>query len=424
MKDSYGAPIFMAWFCGFDIKAKFLLQHLRHQKLNMFRSTGATFYQVCKFILIIGLVFSQTACKEQGSETAKLAQTLKLSHSPTKVAWHPDGKRLAVVGMGGILNVFETETWQPLKTPSVWASSFSVAYSPDGHTLALQKSTNNKEQDYPAQSLLLLDAKNHAVVYESAPNKQVQYHINAFDPSGRYLIVTDSNDKSISSTMVFDMAEKKQVAKLNLAIPAGWGSDMLQQAVFSPDGSIVIGGTLSGALNIWSTKDWQLMKSIKAHKGYVLSMAISPDGKWLATGSNSSGGIGWRLDPQTRIKTETKYDDPIKIWDTSTWEQVKALPVSDKHIKALAFFPDGRHLVSAADENIVFWDIQTGKKVDEISVGIWDWAITKLRGAIYKKVIMGLALSRDGKNLAVVRSGATEVQVWKISGQSTKNGEN
>jgi WD40 repeat protein len=382
---------------------------------DSFRSVGIAVYQACKFILIIGLLFSQAACQEQGGETAKLVQTFKLSYSPTKVAWHPDGKRIAIVGMGGILSVFDTVTGQPLQTPSMWASSFSVAYSPDGRLLALQKSTNDRKQDYPAQSLVVLDANSHAVIYESESSIAVQYHVNAFDPSGRYLIVTDYNSRS-GYTMVFDMVEKKQVAKLVVAIPSGRGADTIEQVVFSPDGSRVIGGTLSGALNVWSTKDWHLIKTFKAHKGYVLAMAISPDGKWLATGSNS-GGIGERFDPVTHAKTETKYDDPIKIWDTSSWEQVKALPIRDKHIRSMAFFPDGRHLVSAAGENIVFWDVPTEKKIGEVTGGIWDRVKPKLLGPVYEKIIMSLALSKDGKNLAVVRSGSSEAQVWKIVDQ-------
>ena len=383
------------------------VQFLLSKKTNLLCSIEEFIYHACKFILIIGLLFSQAACQEQGSETAKLVQTFKLPYYPTKVAWHPDGKKIAVVGMGGILSVFDTVTGQPVKTPDMWASSFSVAYSPNGRFLALQKSTNNKQQDYPAQSLMLLDANNHAVVYESEANKRVQYRINAFDPSGRYMVVT--GEPVTGDTFVFDTIEKKPIAKLVPAIPAGWGSEGINHVVFSPDGSIVITGCISGALNVFSTKDWHLVKTFKAHKGYVLSMAISPDGKWLATGGNS-GDVRQKFDPVTRAMTEIKYDDPIKMWDMTSWEQVKALPIRNKHTTSLAFSSDSTHLVSAAQENILFWDVQAEKQTG---------AIKGFKGGS----ALSFALSQDGEHLAVVGTGSSEVQVWKISSQSTINRE-
>jgi len=363
----------------------------------------AALRRVYSLFLIVGLLVSQTACGNQESEIAKLVQTVKLSKPPMQTVWRPDGKRFAADGFGS-LAVWDAATGQQIPTPPMWVDSQSVLYSPDGRLLVLRKLVREGQRNI--RSVVVLDAQDHHVIREFAGMYPIEDG-KAFSPDSRLLIVAvDKQDGYRNVAAVLDVETGSVMAELKTlhTDPNAKGEDHIERVVYSPDGATVVIAFVTNKIDVWSTKDWHLVKTFKAHKGWIRSMAISPDGKWLVTG-NVSGGTGGRYDPATGITTEIKYDDPIKIWDTSTWQQVGALPIHDKYTSSLAFLPDGKHLISANEDRILFWNMQTRKQVGVIKGGF------KGGGAL------NFALSQDGEYLVVGGMGTLEVQVWKIVGQ-------
>lgn len=358
--------------------------------------------RACGFLFIVGLLLSQTACSNQEIDIAKLVQTVKLTKPPMQTAWRPDGKRFLADGFGS-LAVWDTATGQQIATPPIWVDSQSVLYSPDGRLLVLCKLVREGQRNI--RSAVVLDAQDHHVIREFAGMYPIEDG-KAFSPDSRLLVVAaDKQDGYRNVAAVLDVETGAVVAELKTlhTDPNAKGEDFIRRVVYSPDGATVVIAFVTNKIDVWSTKDWHLIKTFKAHKGWIESMAISPDGKWLVTG-NASGGTGGHYDPATRVTTEIKYDDPIKIWDTSTWQQVGALPINDKVTSSLAFMPDGKHLISANEDRILFWDMQTRKQVGIIKGGF------KGAGAL------NFALSQDGSYLVVGGMGSLEVQVWKIVG--------
>src|SRR5262245_30611611 len=77
------------------------------------------------------------------------------------------------------------------------------------------------------------------------------------------------------------------------------------------------------------------------HPYAVESMAFHPNGTLLASSSNGSS--------------------IIKLWDTSTGKEVRALRGHADDIVSLCFSPDGRLLASGSrDGTIKLWDMHTG----------------------------------------------------------------
>jgi WD40 repeat protein len=82
---------------------------------------------------------------------------------------------------------------------------------------------------------------------------------------------------------------------------------------------------------------------LKGHRDDVKSVAVSPDGKWLASGSQN----------QT-----------VKIWDLATGKEVHTLRGHKGAVQSVAFSPDGKQLVSGSlDETLKVWDLATGAEV-------------------------------------------------------------
>ena len=80
--------------------------------------------------------------------------------------------------------------------------------------------------------------------------------------------------------------------------------------------------------------------TLRGHSQSVNSVAFSPDGKRLATGS-----VG----------------DPVRIWDSATGKIVKTLP--EQNVVSLAFTPDGKSLGVGGRDQVIVWNLETGSAV-------------------------------------------------------------
>ncbi|MFM9267069.1 WD40 repeat domain-containing protein [Tychonema sp. BBK16] len=86
---------------------------------------------------------------------------------------------------------------------------------------------------------------------------------------------------------------------------------------------------------------WRCVHTLPGHSSFVNSLAISPDGKTLASGS---------------------WDKTIKIWNLETGEFIGTLTGHSDRVNSVAISCDGQMLVSgSSDETIKFWNLQTGE---------------------------------------------------------------
>ena len=72
---------------------------------------------------------------------------------------------------------------------------------------------------------------------------------------------------------------------------------------FSPNGKYLATGSDDNTARVWDAKTGKELLTLRGHAGYVPSVAFSPDGKQLATASGYHGR--WE----------------IKVWDTARWEE-------------------------------------------------------------------------------------------------------
>jgi WD40 repeat protein len=79
----------------------------------------------------------------------------------------------------------------------------------------------------------------------------------------------------------------------------------------------------------------QQVRTLSGHSGSVYSVAFSPDGRLLASGSD---------------------DTTIKLWEVATGREVRTLTGHTDWVRSVAFSPDGRLLASGSnDKTIKLW---------------------------------------------------------------------
>ncbi|KIJ52909.1 hypothetical protein M422DRAFT_242854 [Sphaerobolus stellatus SS14] len=154
----------------------------------------------------------------------------------------------------------------------------------------------------------------------------------------------------------------------------------VQSVAFSPDGKCIASGSEDNTIWIWDAETGENVgEPLKGHTSSVWSVAFSPDGKRIASGSE---------------------DNTIRIWDAETGENVgEPLKGHTYSVWSVAFSPDGKHIASGSEDNTIrIWDAETGKNVGE-----------PLKG--HTSSVRSVAFSPDGKHIA---SGSEDntIRIW------------
>ncbi len=170
-------------------------------------------------------------------------------------------------------------------------------------------------------------------------------------------------------------------------------ADVLAVAI-SPDGRFLASGGQApdNDIRLW----WlvprrgypamgKVLAELSGHSGSIHSLAFAPDGRTLASGSQ---------------------DGTIKLWDVSARRLRATLDAGTGAVQAVAYSPDGRLLVSGgADMMVRVWDPATGQLLDALK-GHWG-------------PVLGLAVSWDGRTLASASQDRT-VKLWDLATRAAR----
>ncbi|KIJ22911.1 hypothetical protein M422DRAFT_196540, partial [Sphaerobolus stellatus SS14] len=164
---------------------------------------------------------------------------------------------------------------------------------------------------------------------------------------------------------------------------------LVHSVAFSPDGNTIVSGSEDGTVRVWAAHTGKsLQEPLVGHQSWVTSVAYSPDGKNIASGSG---------------------DMSIRIWNMFTGQSLgKPLEGHQHYVTSVVFSPDGTKIVSGSfDKTIRVWDISNGQSPG-LLLGHNSW-------------VTSVAVSPDGTKI-VSGSGDTTIRIWDIStGQTLRS---
>ncbi len=119
---------------------------------------------------------------------------------------------------------------------------------------------------------------------------------------------------------------------------------------FSPDGDRLVSTSLDGLAKVWDLTSGMEISTFRGKiiPAWVTNCAFSPDGK--------------------TVFSNVAEDTAVYQWDADTGEGIKEFVDEGKEVYGIAVSLDGRLLASGnQDGNIILWDIESGEKVRTIS---------------------------------------------------------
>ena len=198
--------------------------------------------------------------------------------------------------------------------------------------------------------------------------------------AGQYLSTAFSD--ATFYPMVVRMADTDKIIE-NPARPDHQGSWPVQSVAVSPNGSLIASGSNDHRIRVWdfNTGERRHEFDLGADTGPVWSVAFSPDGNRIAAGTNYGA---------------------LQVWDIPSGNKVWSSPPRGGRINSVVFSADGRLIATGGDDGVVrLWDPLTGTNMKEMAA----------QDPQERKSVRSVAVSPGGD--FVISGGADlNVQLW------------
>jgi WD40 repeat protein/tetratricopeptide (TPR) repeat protein len=328
-----------------------------------------------------------------------------------RVAFSRDGLRLAIgmhklyVNAGGdvgdalLLLDPRTGEWLPDSPPFVihytpgadprGNRGIQLPFSPDGQCVAV---AGTEWRPPPGAETIPVVKVWHASTHQEVltlRGHRVAVNACAFSPDGQRVATAGGNDGIVK---VWDMATGREIHTLpatNHEVRTPEGTRQVPRQVrclaFSPGGKTLATGNgglgsqpVPGEVKLWDVVKGQELLTLRGHEGGINSVAWSPDGQALASGSG---------------------DNTVRLWNPKTGQQLLRLAGHTSFVLSVAFSPDGSRLASASvDKTLKIW-------------GPGGQELRTLRG--HTTDVVSVAWSPDGQRLASADLDGA-VKVWDL----------
>ena len=221
-------------------------------------------------------------------------------------------------------------------------------------------------------------------------------------------------------------------ANVSLIATLSRHSNCVRSVAISPDGNTLASGSSDETIKLWQLNTGREIRTLgrgwfsSGHSGGVICVAFSPNGQTLASGSS---------------------DGTIRLWDVRSGKQLRIIEPRYSTIESVAFSPDGQLLASGHHDTtnqIKLWDVNTGEEKHTINghshplvslafgsdkhtlasgsldntIRLWNFRTgmyldTVLKG--HSGLVDSIAFSRDGETLASSSSWDKTIKLWNVN---------
>jgi WD40 repeat protein len=163
-------------------------------------------------------------------------------------------------------------------------------------------------------------------------------------------------------------------------VPQIQHSNFVTSVAVSPSGRHVVSGSADKTLRLWDVATGRLIRVIEGHALPVTAVAFSPDERSVASGS---------------------ADKTLKLWDVATGKLVRSFEGHSDTVTSIAYSRDGRSLVSGSwDKTLRLWDVATGR------------LLHTFKG--HANTVESVAFSPDGGSI-VSGSADKTLRLWNVA---------
>ncbi|KAJ2746711.1 general transcription repressor [Coemansia sp. BCRC 34301] len=210
----------------------------------------------------------------------------------------------------------------------------AVCFSPDGKYLV----TGAEDKQ-----IRIWDVARRTIRHVLTGHDQDIYSLD-FSPDGS-MILSGSGDRTVR---IWSLETGKEISKLSIE-DMGPKDAGVTSVAFSPNGKLVAAASLDKMIRLWDVTSGQPLQRIDGHKDSVYAVAFSPDGQSLLSGS---------LDKSLRLWDMGRYGPQGGPRDIVQCRST--LNGHKDFVLSVAYSPDGNWIVSGSkDRGVQFWDSRT-----------------------------------------------------------------
>jgi WD40 repeat protein len=319
------------------------------------------------------------------------------------VAWSPDGQQLATGSADGTAKIWVVGSGRKLRTlrghtGPVW----SVAWSPDGQRLATGS------------------ADRTARLWQAADGRELRIFTGHSHPDDLPML-------GASTVGLIGSLEGQGAFLAGSALCPGrplpfrflpsWPDEEwetnggeVRSVAWSPDGQRLVTGSADSTARIWEVASGRSLHILRGHTGQVWSVAWSPEGDQVATGGADATVKVWQVSNDREPRTLTGHKDRVmsvgwspdakwlrtashdgtaRVWEAASGREHQSFKGHADPLWSAVWTPDGQQLATAsADGTVRVWDVASSQD------------LRKLEG--HKDRVTSVAWSPDGQRLATV----------------------